>query len=461
MGTGTEFDAIVIGAGQAGPPLAQALTKAGQRVAVVERKHVGGTCINEGCTPTKTMIASARIAYLARRAADFGIQAGPVIVDQVAVRQRKRDIVADWRESGAKRLRDNPDIELIMGEARFADRQRVQVSLRDGGQRDLTAGQVFINTGSRPRTATLEGLTKVPWLDSTSIMELDHVPDHLLILGGGYVGMEFAQMFRRFGAQVTVIQRAGQVLTREDADVAKAVAGILEEDGVRLLLNAHARKVSTPDDGRTIEITVKTDQGEQRLTGSHLLVAVGRVPNSDSLNLAAAGLATDKHGFIQVNDRLETNVPGVYALGDVNGPPFFTHIAYDDYRVVAANLLHGGSASTNGRMVPYTVFLDPQLGRIGMTEEEARAQGRAIRVFKIPMSYVARALEVGQSRGSMKAVVDEETRRILGAAVLGIQGGELMAMLQIAMLGDLDYTVLRDGIFTHPTLAESLNSLFA
>jgi pyruvate/2-oxoglutarate dehydrogenase complex dihydrolipoamide dehydrogenase (E3) component len=290
-------------------------------------------------------------------------------------------------------------------------------------------------------------------------MELDVLPEHLLVLGGGYIGLEFGQMFRRFGSAVTVVQRGKQLLAREDPDVGEEVAKILREDGIEVLLETQAVRVAK-DGGGSIQLTVSGPAGEQNLRGSHLLVAAGRVPNTESLNLSAAGITTDTRGNIPVNDRLETNVPGIYALGDVKGGPAFTHISYDDFRVIKTNLLDGGRATTNGRLVPYTVYIDPQLGRVGVTETEARAQGRRIRIAKMPMGYVARALEMDEPRGFMKAVVDAETGEILGCAVLGVEGGELMSMLSIAMMGKVPYTTLRDAIFAHPTLAESLNNLF-
>jgi pyruvate/2-oxoglutarate dehydrogenase complex dihydrolipoamide dehydrogenase (E3) component len=296
-------------------------------------------------------------------------------------------------------------------------------------------------------------------LTSTTIMELDTVPDHLIVLGGGYIGLEFAQMFRRFGSRVTVVQRGGQLLAQEDADVADAVADILREDGIEILLKTAAvRGGAGPDGG--VQLTVRTPDGEQTLTGSHLLAAAGRVPNTDRLDLQAAGVAMDDRGYIKVNDKLETNVPGIYAMGDVKGGPAFTHISYDDYRVLQRRLIDGEDATITGRQVPYTVLNEPQLGRVGLSEAQARKDGRTIRVAKMPMSYVARADEVDEKRGFMKAIVDAETEQILGCAVLGLEGGEIMAMLQIAMLGRVPYPVLRDGIFAHPTLAESLNNLF-
>ncbi len=457
-----QYDAIVIGAGQAGGPLATALAKAGRKTALIERKHVGGTCINEGCTPTKTMVASARVAYLARRAADYGVQTGPVTVDLARVRQRKRAIVDSFRGSSERRIENTPGLDFFCGEASFTGPQSIEVHLAgpDNQIHHLSAGQIFINTGARPDRPPVPGLEEIPTLNSTSIMELDTVPEHLLVLGGGYIGLEFGQMFRRFGSQVTIIQRSEQLLGREDPDVAGEVAKILVEDGVQVLLQTETHSARR-EAGGLVSLQVRTPEGEQTLTGSHLLVATGRTPNTDRLNLAAAGIAADKKGFIGVNERLETNVPGVYALGDVKGGPAFTHISYDDFRIIRANLLDGGNTTTTGRLVPYTVFIDPQLGRVGLSEIEARQSGRAIRIARMPMNYVARALEVDEARGLMKVVVDAETDQILGCAILGLEGGEIMAMLQLAMMGRLPYTALRDGVFAHPTLAESLNNLFA
>jgi pyruvate/2-oxoglutarate dehydrogenase complex dihydrolipoamide dehydrogenase (E3) component len=457
------YDGIVIGAGQAGVPLSRALAQAGWKTALVEREHVGGTCINEGCTPTKTMVAGARVAYVARRAADYGIHTGPVTVDMARVRERKRDIVQSWRSGSRRRLETTEGLDLLMGEARFTGPHSVEVQLNSGETRHLAADSIFINTGARPRQPSLPGLDRVPYLNSTSIMELDLVPEHLLVLGGGYVGLEFGQMFRRFGSQVTIVQRRGQLLTREDPDVAEEVANILREEGIEVLLDTHAQGVEQAAEGAAeggIRLIVRTPDGERTLSGSHLLVAAGRVPDTDDLNLAAAGVQTDARGFIQVNERLETGVPGVYALGDVKGGPAFTHISYDDFRITRTNLLEGGDATTTGRLVPYTVFIDPQLGRVGLSEREARAQGHDVRVARLPMNYVARALEVDEPRGFMKAVVDADSGQILGAAVLGIEGGEIMAVLQVAMMGRLPYTAIRDAAFAHPTLAESLNNLF-
>jgi pyruvate/2-oxoglutarate dehydrogenase complex dihydrolipoamide dehydrogenase (E3) component len=448
------YDAIVIGAGQAGGPLAGALARSGRRTALIEREHVGGTCINEGCTPTKTMVASARVAYLARRGNDYGVRTGPVEVDMGRVRERKRAIVKSFRAGSLRRLEAAPGLDLICQEARFTGARRVAV---DG--RVLEADLVFINTGGRPAAPDVEGLDRVPSLDSTSIMELDQVPEHLIVLGGGYIGLEFGQMFRRFGSRVTLVQRGSQLLPQEDEDVADAVLGIFREDGIEVLLDSTA--VRAARNGSGVRLTVRTVEGERDIEGSHILRAAGRVPNTDRLDLAAAGIATDDKGFIRVNERLETNVPGVYALGDVKGGPAFTHISYDDFRVIRTNLLQNGRACITDRLVPYTVFIDPQLGRVGLSERDARRQGRPVRVARIPMSYVARALELDESRGFLKALVAPDTGHILGAAVLGIEGGELMAALQLAMMGQVTYPRLRDAVFAHPTLAESLNTLFS
>lgn len=468
MATDNNYDAIVIGSGQGGTPFARALAEAGQRTALIERQHVGGTCINEGCTPTKTMVASARVAYLARRGKDYGVLTGDIRVDMQRVRQRKRDIVDGFRDSSQRRLESTANLELIFGEASFTAAKSLRVRLRNGGDRQLAADRIFINAGTRPRVPKVAGLDSVPFLDSTSIMELDSVPAHLLVLGGGYVGLEFAQMFRRFGSRVTIVHLRNQLLADEDPDVAEEIAAILRQDGVEILLNSKAERVaksaavaaSGPQLGSEIQLTVGAENATRTLSGSHLLVATGRVPNTDTLNLLAAGIATDSLGFIKVNGRLETNVDGVYALGDIKGGPAFTHISYDDFRILRTNLLENGHASTENRLVPYTVFIDPQLGRIGVTEKEARAQGSKIRVAKMPMSHVARALEVDETRGFMKAVLDAQTGQILGVAVLGIEGGELMSMVEIAMMGQLPYSVLREATFAHPTLAESLNNLF-
>jgi len=454
------YDAIIIGAGQAGVPLARSLAEAGWKTALVEREHVGGTCYNEGCTPTKTMIASAQVAYLAGRAADYGVVAGPVTSDMTAVRQRKRDLVESWRSGSESRLRSTKNLDLIMGEAGFVGPYRLEVRMDGGESRLIESDRVFINTGARPSIPALPGLDEVPFLTSTTAMELAEVPKHLVILGGGYVSVEFGQMFRRFGGRVTILQRRDTLFPREDPDVAEAVASILADDGIELVFGADTQRVSSGLGGM-VSMDVLTTFGPRRIGGSHLLVATGRTPNTEALNLSATGLEVAPDGHIPVDERLETKVRGIYALGDVKGGPAFTHISYDHFRVIRKNLLERGDATITDRLVPYTIFTDPQLGRTGLTELEAREKGFDVQVFTLPMNQVARALEVDQSRGFMKAVVDRATDLILGFAALGIDGGELMAIVEVAMLGGLTASALRDTILAHPTLAESLNNLFS
>jgi pyruvate/2-oxoglutarate dehydrogenase complex dihydrolipoamide dehydrogenase (E3) component len=458
MNPSDQFQAIVIGSGQGGNPLCVSLAQAGFRTALIERQFIGGTCVNYGCTPTKTLVASARVAYLARRGADYGVATGDIRLDMARVRERKRGIVESFRTRSEGRFKNLANFELIFGEASFTGAKALRVRLRDGGVRELRGEEIFIDAGTRPAVPAIDGLKDVAFLDSTSIMELDSVPEHLIVLGGGYVGLEFGQMFRRFGSRVTIVQSGPQLLKGEDADVAGAVAEIVRQDGVAVLLNAKATGVTKT--GAQIHVTVRADAESRALDGSHLLVATGRTPNTDSLNLAAAGVATDKRGFIPVNAKLESNVAGIYALGDINGGPALTHISYDDFRILRTNVIEKGNASTEGRLVPYTLYIDPQLGRIGMTEEQARARNKKVRVARMPMTSVARATETGETRGFMKAIVDADSGQILGAAVLGIEGGEIMSMLELAMMGKLTHAVLHDAIFAHPTLAESLNNLF-
>ncbi len=473
------FDAIVIGSGQGGNPLAKALAAAGRTTAIIEREHVGGSCVNVGCTPTKTMVASARVAYLARRAGDYGVRSGRIAVDMARVRQRKRRIVNAFRGGSERSLERTRGVTLLMGEAHFTGPKSVEVAMRQGGTRRLTADQIFINVGARPSRPPVLGLDRVPYLDSTSIMEVGTLPGHLVVLGGGFIGIEFGQMFRRFGSKVTIVQRNAHLLAREDPDVCEAVEQILRDDGITVLLETEVDQVARARGGIQVKVRTATPPGggggargsgrsgtprrragSRTLTGSHLLVATGRVPNTDRLNLTAAGVETDSLGYITVNERLETNVPGVYAVGDAKPGPAFTHTSYDDFRILEANLLKGGHATTQGRPVPYCVFMDPELGRVGMSETEARKAGRNIRVFTMPMRKVARAIEMDETRGLMKAVTDAGTNEILGCAMLGVFAGEMMSIVEVAMMGRLPHTAIRDAIFAHPTLAEALNNLF-
>jgi len=446
----------VVGTGQAGKPLAKSLANSGRRTAIVERDDmVGGSCVVVGCTPTKTMVASARVAHLVNRAGDYGVRTGAVSVDLAKVRERKRAIVDLFSGGSKKGLERQKNVDLIFGEASFIGPHAMRV----GDDLELEAAKIFLNTGTRPAVPPVQGLSDVPFLTSGSLMELADVPEHLLILGGGYIGVELGQMFRRFGARVTIVQRRERLLPREDLDVSDAILEILREDGVEVLFSSTLKRVARDGEGATTA-TIATAEGEKELEVSELLIAAGRTPNADRLNLPAAGIDVDQRGFIPVNERLETNVEGIWALGDVTGGPAFTHISYDDYRIVEANVLRGASRTTTGRRVPYTVFMDPELGRVGLTERQAQEQGIEYAVAKIPMSHVARALESDETRGFMKALVEPGSGKILGCAILSVAGGEIMSVLQVAMMGGVAYTAIRDGVFAHPTFSESLNNLF-
>ncbi|PEG33379.1 mercuric reductase [Mycolicibacterium agri] len=456
---GEQYDAIVVGTSQGGRFLPIELADAGQKVALVERGPLGGVCVNTGCTPTKTMVASARLAYQARRGADFGVNVGPVSVDLASVRERKRAMVSGAQQNYASRLAQE-GLDLLEGEAHFTGANTIELTLTNGGARQISAPVIVIDTGTRPKPLTIPGADDVHVLDSTSIMELDELPEHLIILGGGYIGLEFGQMFRRFGSEVTLIHRGPRLLKNEDEDVSDEVAAILRDDGITVLTSSSPVAVEPLEGGR-LRLTVRTTDGERNIDGSHLLSAIGRIPNTEALTPEAGGVRVNDRGFIEVDEYLETSAPGVYAMGDVTGGPAFTHSCYDDYRMLHASLIAGEKASTRDRVVPYAVFIDPQLGRVGLTEREAKAQGRDIRVLKLPMSAVIRALETGETRGFMKAIVDADSGQILGGAVLGSEGGEVMTMIQVAMMGKLTHTDMADGIFAHPLLAEGLNTLFA
>ncbi|MDP9147661.1 MAG: mercuric reductase [Acidobacteriota bacterium] len=458
MNESGKYDAIIIGSGQGGTPLSTALAGAGFKTALIEREHIGGTCINEGCTPTKTLIASGRVAYLARRGAEYGVKTSNIAIDMERVRRRKRNIVDTFRNGSESRLTKTGNLDLIFGNAQFSGRQSITVKLRSGSECELSAEKIIINAGCRPALPTLNGLQDIPFLNSTSVMELDSVPEHLVVLGGGYVGLEFGQLFRRLGSRVSIVHTGTQLLSHEDADVAQEVAAIMQQDGLDILLSTKAERVENSGGG--IVLTIRDHLGSRTVAGSYLLVATGRTPNTAALNLPAAEISVDGRGYIKVNSKLETTAEGIFAIGDINGGPAFTHISYDDFRILRANFINKGNASTEGRLVPYTVYTDPQLGRIGITEADALQQKKKFRVAKMPMSSVARALEVDETRGFMKAIVEDGTDQILGAAILGIEGGEIMSMLELAMMGKLPFTALRDAIFAHPTLAESLNNLF-
>jgi pyruvate/2-oxoglutarate dehydrogenase complex dihydrolipoamide dehydrogenase (E3) component len=396
---------------------------------------------------------------MARRASDYGVETGPVSVDMEVVRRRKREIVEQFRSGSRSGIEGTDGLDLLEGDASFIDDRTLEVSYPDGSSQQIAADTIVINTGARPFIPPIEGISAVDYLDSTSIMELDIIPEHLVVLGGGYVGLEFGQMFRRFGSEVTIVQRGDQVLQHEDRDVAGAVVEVLEEDGIDVVLSTEATAVRQTGDG-AVTLTLEGDANRRAITGSHLLVATGREPATDTLDLSAAGVATDRRGHIETNGRLETTGDGIYAIGDVKGGPQFTHISYDDYRILKDNLLNGAGRDIDGRLLSYTVFLDPQLGRVGLSEEQARQTDQDVQVAHLPMTHVARALETDQTRGFMKAVVDADSEQILGATIFGPEGGEIMSVVQMAMMGNVPYTEIRDSPFAHPTYAESLNNLF-
>jgi pyruvate/2-oxoglutarate dehydrogenase complex dihydrolipoamide dehydrogenase (E3) component len=459
------FDAVVIGSGQAGNPLAKATAMHGWRTAVVERRYPGGTCVNDGCTPSKTIDASARVAYLARRGAGFGVHTGDLRIDLAEVYARKQSLLMASRKNITEALSTSENSTLLMGEASFAQSQpdrgvyTLDIALNDGSSQQITAARVFLNTGERPHIPEeIEGLRDIPYLDSTSVMELQAVPDHLVVIGAGYIALEFAQMFLRFGSKVTVLERGERLAPHEDDDVAACLRGILEEDGIRIVTCSAVSRVRGGAGAVTLDVV--TDEGPLVLEGTHVLVATGRTPNVERLHLDRAGIAQTKDGHVQVNVRLETTAPNVWALGDVKGGPAFTHISYDDFRILRTNLLEGGARTTKDRLLTYAMFTDPELARVGLNETDAARQQREVRVAQVSMKMMARANEMNEPRGLIKALVDPETNLILGATVLGVDGGEVAAQIQIAMMGNLPYTALREGIFAHPTKSEVLNTLF-
>ncbi|MEH2429137.1 MAG: mercuric reductase [Nostoc sp.] len=455
------YDDIIIGGGKAGKTLAPVLVADGRKTALVERSlnMIGGGCINIACIPTKTMVASANVANTVRKSAAYGVKTNTLSVNLAEVIQRKRSVVQGMREMNLHNLETALGHELIIGTARFVAPKTIAVTTTEGNNRLLTAERLFINTGTRPLIPSISGLTEVEFLTSESIMELEYLPESLIVLGSGYIGLEFAQMFRRFGSRVTVIGQSEQILSQQDPDIAIAVQTLLEQDGIEFLLKAKVLRVDRT--GNETILKIQVGDREITLQGSHLLVAIGRAPNTDSLNLPAAGVATDTRGFIQVNDRLETNVPGIWALGDINGGPQYTHISLDDYRIIKANLIDGGNRSTRDRLVPSCLFIDPELAHVGLAETEAQQQGYAIRVAKIDASAVPRARTLGQTDGLLKAIVDTDTGRILGCSLLCHEAGEVISTVQMVMQAQMPYTVLRDGILTHPTMTEGLNILFS
>jgi len=447
------YDAIVIGTGQAGPPLAVRLGNAGRRTAIIERKLIGGTCVNVGCIPTKTLIASARAAHVARRAGEFGVVLdGPIRVDMAKVKARKDDIVRQSNAGVTKWIHDAPNVTLLEGQARFEGPRSVRV-----GERLLEAAQIFLNVGGRASTRGIDGLADVGYYTNSGMMDIDFLPEHLLIVGGSYIGLEFGQMYRRFGSAVTVVEMGPRLIGREDEEVSGAIQTILEEEGIRFRLNAKCLSVAPHGDG--VSLRVSCDEEPRVIVGSHLLLAIGRVPNTDDLGLDLAGVRTDAHGYIEVDEGLRTSVPGIWAIGDVNGRGAFTHTSYNDYEIVAANLLDGERRRVSDRIPTYALFIDPPLGRVGMTEREVRASGRPALVGKRLMSRVGRARERSETQGFMQVLVDAETRKMIGAALLGIEGDEAVHSILDVMAAGAPYTVLQRAMHIHPTVSELLPTL--
>ena len=457
----TQYDDIIIGGGKAGKTLAPALAGDGRKTALVERSStmIGGSCPNIACVPSKTMVASAAVAHTVQNSTAYGIHTTLPTVDMRAVIHRKRSVVQSLRSINLNILRTALGNDLIIGTARFVAPKTIEVATDGGKARLLTAERLFINTGSRPLSPSVPGLKEAGFLTSQSIMDLEQLPEHLIVLGSGSIGLEFAQMFRRFGSHVTVIGQSAQVLSQQDPDIASAVQTLLERDGIDFLLKAKVLRVDRA--GNATRLQLQVAGREMSLEGSHLLVAVGRAPTTDTLNLAAAGVAIDARGFIPVNDRLETNVPNIWALGDINGGLQYTHVAMDDYRIVKANLIDGSDRSTRDRLVPSCLFIDPELAQVGLTETEAQQQGYAIRVAKLDASDITRAGTESKTDGLMKAIVDTETGRILGCTLFCHAAGEVISTVQMVMKAQMPYTVLRDEVLTHPTMTEGLNMLFS
>ncbi|TWV97374.1 mercuric reductase [Chitinophaga pinensis] len=453
-----KFDAIVIGSGQGGVPLAKKLAKAGWQTAIVEKRWIGGTCINDGCTPTKSMIACGAAAHVIANSQEWGITVSDFKVDLEKIVRRKDKVVESFRGGATKGLEKTEGLSIIYGEAVFSGDKTLKVTLKDGGAEEITAPHIFLNTGTLPKIPPIPGLDTVKYLTNTSIMELTRLPSHLVIMGSGYIGLEFGQLFRRLGSQVTIIDKGKQLLKHEDEDVAAAVKKVMETSGVTMHSGANIQKVEQIGD--TIRLQFTANGENHVITGSHLLVAVGRTPQSTSLQPEKAGLALDDKGYFKVNDQLETNVPGIYALGDVKGGPAFTHISYNDYLVLYKRLINKEDTSIKDRPVPYCMFTDPQLGRIGLTEKAAKEAGYDVKVACLDMTRVARAIETGNTQGFMKAVINSNDDKLLGVAILGPEGGEVMSVMQMAMLGGITATQLREMIFAHPLYAESINNLF-
>lgn len=447
-----KYDAIIIGSGQAGNPLSFRFADLGWSVALIEERYLGGTCINVGCTPTKTMVHRAQVAHYARNAERWGVNTSGVQVDLAKIVTQKDEVVLSFRGGLQRRVDERKNIRLYQSRARFVGSHRLQV-----GEEIIESEKIFINTGGRARIPAIPGLRHVPFLTNESILQLTTIPEHLLVLGGGYIGLEFGQTFRRYGSRVTIVHQGPEIVPREDPEIAAELQRALEAEGVEFVLNARTEAVGQKDG--IVTLSCKIAEGAREVAGSHLLVATGRIPNTDELGLDKAGVAANEDGSIQVNARLETSVPGIWALGDCKGGPAFTHISYNDFQIVYANVVEGRNLSTENRLVPYCVFTDPQLGGVGMTEKEARARGHKLKIGRCRMTYVARAIERGETAGLMKIVVDASNDRILGASILASEGGELVQILGAMMLANQPYTLLKGAVYIHPTLAEGFFSL--
>ncbi|HME08954.1 MAG TPA: mercuric reductase [Bryobacteraceae bacterium] len=453
-----QFDILTIGSGEAGKFLAWTMAKSGRRVAVVERKLIGGACPNIACLPSKNVVHSAKVADLARHAAEFGVVTGPVSIEMATVRARKRQMVDGLIKMHLDKFKDS-GAQLIMGEARFVAPKAVEVRTDDGATLVLTGDRVFLNVGTRAALPNVPGLEKAKPLTHVEALELDRLPEHFFVVGGGFVGLEFAQALRRFGSRVTIVESSTQLAGHEDPDVAEAILRLFEDEGIEVLLNTELLEVQGTS-GQQVKLRVRNSQGERTIECSDVLVATGRIANTEGLGLDTTGVELDSRGYIRVNERLETTAPGIWAMGDCAGSPHFTHVSFDDFRIVHHNLT-GGNRTTEGRVVPFCLFTDPEMARVGLSESEARKLGIPYRLAKIPMVAVLRTRTLSETRGFMKALIGTQSDEILGFTAFGVEAGEVMAVVQTAMLGKLPYTALRDAIFTHPTIAEGLIGLFS
>jgi pyruvate/2-oxoglutarate dehydrogenase complex dihydrolipoamide dehydrogenase (E3) component len=449
----TTYDAIIIGTGQAGPSLAVRLAGAGMKTAIVERKRFGGTCVNNGCIPTKTLVASARAAHIARRGGEYGVRIdGAIAVDMKKIKERKDAVVRSSNEGVEKWLKGTENLTVYEGHARFQDAHQLRV-----GNELLEADKIFVNVGGRASTPPLRGLDQVSYLNNSTMMDVDFLPEHLIVIGGSYVGLEFAQMYRRFGSEVTIVEMGSRLIQREDEDVSEAIRPILENEGIKIRLSAEC--IALEKRGETVAVNVDCSSGDKTVLGSHVLLAVGRVPNTADLGLESTGVAVDQRGYIKVDDQLRTNVPGIYALGDCNGQGAFTHTAYNDYEIVAANLLDDDRRRVSNRITAYALYIDPPLGRAGMTETEVRKSGRKALIAKRPMARVSRAVEKGETQGFMKILVDAETKEILGASLLGVECDEVIHSILDVMYAKAPYTVIQRAMHIHPTVTELIPTM--